>query len=615
MSFYNESNIAYIEIDEALDDGYYTWWMEAVDQAEIITNSDSGYFGVDLSAPNITHSNPLTEIDENTTSPSINANFTDAASGVEYGRLHYRRAGTNSGFISVDLLNGPVNIPGSDVKSVGVEYYISAEDQLGNYSRWPEDKELQSIRVRTANNVRTADNWPNGIPGGIDTSSYVFFSIPFDVGNARSAILSVLDPENKGPDKFAYRLFAYNNGWEENPTSVTTGNGYFLVYDPDKYQSNPQMNFTFDKGVSAPTVPPYEIASPTGQWKFFGNPYNFPVDLIDVRTQSGIPIVDGGSIFTWTGLGGWESPGPSIEPWKGYIYKSATDPDIIIDGTSNVFGKRLAKKSTPDIHNMSFAYDEWILNIIASTPGSIDEENSIGVINTAMDGHDSFDEFEPPVVPGNISLSINHLQREEVADLYSVDIRKSNQEGHYWDLDVVAPTNGKRTYIIFEGLGYIPEDQDVFLINKTNKQAQNLKWESTYKFANTGSKPTLVQELRVVVGSKEFIENNSAGISLYPEAYHLSQNYPNPFNPQTSIMLSLEQDAQIDLVVYSLLGEEVARLASNEFRPAGYYNFIWNGLNSSGLKVSTGIYLYHAMVRDKNGKTVLNTTKKMVYLK
>ena len=79
-----------------------------------------------------------------------------------------------------------------------------------------------------------------------------------------------------------------------------------------------------------------------------------------------------------------------------------------------------------------------VLNIIASTPGSIDEENSIGVINTEKDGHDSFDEFEPPVVPGNISLSINHLQREELADLYSVDVRKSNQEGHYWDLDVVA---------------------------------------------------------------------------------------------------------------------------------------------------------------------------------
>jgi flagellar hook assembly protein FlgD len=80
-------------------------------------------------------------------------------------------------------------------------------------------------------------------------------------------------------------------------------------------------------------------------------------------------------------------------------------------------------------------------------------------------------------------------------------------------------------------------------------------------------------------------------------------------------MISLEEDAQIDLVIYNLLGEEITRLASNEFRPAGYYNFIWNGKNSADTKVSTGVYLYHAMVRDRNGKTVLNKTKKMVFLK
>ena len=118
-----------------------------------------------------------------------------------------------------------------------------------------------------------------------------------------------------------------------------------------------------------------------------------------------------------------------------------------------------------------------------------------------------------------------------------------------------------------------------------------------------------------VVGTKEFVQENNAGISLYPDAFVLSQNYPNPFNPQTSIMISLEEDARVDMVIYSLLGEEVVRLASNEFRPAGYYNFIWNGLNASGLKVSTGVYLYHATVRDKSGRIVLNKTKKMVYLK
>ena len=200
-------------------------------------------------------------------------------------------------------------------------------------------------------------------------------------------------------------------------------------------------------------------------------------------------------------------------------------------------------------------------------------------------------------------------------DLYSKDIRKPNETGHYWELQVFTPTNGQRTYLTFEGLGYIPQEYDIFIINKTNKQAKNLEWESTYRFANTGSKGYLKQDLRLVIGTKEFVKENNAGVNLYPDAFTLSQNYPNPFNPQTSIMLSLEEDAQVDLIIYNLLGEEVTRLAANEYRPAGYYNFIWNGRNSMGTKVSTGVYFYHAMIRDSHGKTVLNKTKKMIFLK
>ena len=128
--------------------------------------------------------------------------------------------------------------------------------------------------------------------------------------------------------------------------------------------------------------------------------------------------------------------------------------------------------------------------------------------------------------------------RDDVPDLYSVDMRAPNDEGHYWDIEVLAPTNGKRTYLTFEGLGYVPDEYDIFIINKTNKQAQNLKWESTYRFANTGSASYLKQDLRLVIGSKDFVQENNAGVSLYPDAFVLSQNYPNPFNPQTSITVS-----------------------------------------------------------------------------
>ena len=617
-----DEDAAIVDTSQALEDGFYEWHVLTVDYANNATNSDTAYFGVDLNPPMISHNNPLTSVDEGSTTPSINVQVSDPGSGVKDVFLNYRRSGSNSGFVSVQLWNDgeitPSSIPGSDIRSEGVEYFIEAFDELGNRSEWPLDYNgnyVQSVVAKTQNNVTTADYWSAGIPTGTDTSAYQLFSIPFNTNKGLNAVTEVLGP----PDEFKYRLYGWNNGWNEftemNPINISLGDAYFFIWDKDKYPDLLQLNFDFGKGQSTPTSPPFEISAASGEWKFFGNPYNFPVSLINVRTQADIPITDSGSIFTWNSFGGWTNPGSVIEPWRGYIYKSAGDPNIYVDGTGNVFGKKLAKTTTPEINNISMDANEWVINILASTGRSRDELNSVGVLNIASDGYDRLDEFEPPSVPGNISLSIDNRDRNEVPDVYSVDIRKPNDEGHFWDLEVIAPTNGQRTYLTFEGLGYVPEEYDIFIINKTNKQAQNLKWESGYRFANTGSGSYLKQDLRLVIGSKKFLEKNNAGVSLYPDAFVLSQNYPNPFNPQTSIKISLQEDARVDLVIYNLLGEEITRLSSNELRPAGYYNFIWNGMNTTGNKVSTGVYLYHAMVKDRNGKMVLNKTKKMVFLK
>ena len=268
-----------------------------------------------------------------------------------------------------------------------------------------------------------------------------------------------------------------------------------------------------------------------------------------------------------------------------------------------------------DYENIPQDYNEWIIDITAATGLARDELNAVGVRNLAKDGYDPFDEFEPPTLPGDVVLRIDNRDRVEAPDLYSKDIRKPNDTGHYWDLQVFAPTNGERTYLTFEGLGYVPEEYDVFLINKTTKQAKNLEWESSYRFANTGPDDYLKQDFRLVIGTKQFVEDNNAGVNLYPDAFTLAQNYPNPFNPQTSIMISLEEDAQVDLIIYNLLGKEISRLAANELRPAGYYNFIWNGRNGIGDKVATGVYFYRALIRNTQGKVVLNKTRKMVFLK
>ena len=77
-----------------------------------------------------------------------------------------------------------------------------------------------------------------------------------------------------------------------------------------------------------------------------------------------------------------------------------------------------------------------------------------------------------------------------------------------------------------------------------------------------------------------------------PEAYALRQNFPNPFNPSTEILFDLPEDATVSLVVYDVLGREVARLVQEELR-AGTHRarFDAQGLPS-------GIYFYRIQAGD-----------------
>lgn len=76
-----------------------------------------------------------------------------------------------------------------------------------------------------------------------------------------------------------------------------------------------------------------------------------------------------------------------------------------------------------------------------------------------------------------------------------------------------------------------------------------------------------------------------------PSTFSLEQNYPNPFNPSTDIAFSLEQLSDVRLVVYNVLGQPVSELVS-ESLPAGTYTVRWDGTNSAGFRVASGLYLY-----------------------
>ncbi len=95
---------------------------------------------------------------------------------------------------------------------------------------------------------------------------------------------------------------------------------------------------------------------------------------------------------------------------------------------------------------------------------------------------------------------------------------------------------------------------------------------------------------------------------LIPEDFELYQNYPNPFNPSTEIKYVLPKSGFVDLKIYNIRGREV-KILINDFKSAGTNSVIWDGKDSFGETVNSGIYIFEIRV----GK--LTKTQKMMLIR
>ena len=114
----------------------------------------------------------------------------------------------------------------------------------------------------------------------------------------------------------------------------------------------------------------------------------------------------------------------------------------------------------------------------------------------------------------------------------------------------------------------------------------------------------------LTVDGQESIQVNAVGesVSELPESFHLYSNFPNPFNPTTTIRFATPKNTMVNLTVYNMLGQKVAELLNKECN-AGIYEAQWNGKNSNGEIVPTGIYLYSIKADG------FNKTQKMILMK
>ena len=93
-----------------------------------------------------------------------------------------------------------------------------------------------------------------------------------------------------------------------------------------------------------------------------------------------------------------------------------------------------------------------------------------------------------------------------------------------------------------------------------------------------------------------------------PDKFALAQNYPNPFNPTTTIRYAIRDRSKVRLTIYNSLGQEI-RMLVNEIQGSGYKQINWDGKDSRGNAVSSGLYLYRLQAGD------FIQTKKMLLMK
>jgi FlgD Ig-like domain len=95
---------------------------------------------------------------------------------------------------------------------------------------------------------------------------------------------------------------------------------------------------------------------------------------------------------------------------------------------------------------------------------------------------------------------------------------------------------------------------------------------------------------------------------ILPSQFALQQNFPNPFNPTTHIAFTLPQRANLTLKIYNILGQEIRELANRDY-PAGKHQILWDGADTNGSSVASGIYFYRLKT------DAFTETRKMTLLK
>ena len=189
--------------------------------------------------------------------------------------------------------------------------------------------------------------------------------------------------------------------------------------------------------------------------------------------------------------------------------------------------------------------------------------------------------------PKGLNVILKWRTESEVNNIGFAIYRSEEKDGNYTKIAFVKgagstamPTDYKFVDKKVEaGKTYFYYLQDIDIFGETNRT----------KFVKV-----IVPFVKVIVPDK-FVKVIVPAKAI-PKEFRLLQSYPNPFNPETWIPYQLARDAEVTIRIYNVFGQLVNTISLG-MKEAGYYvtkndAAYWDGKNSMGESVSSGVYLY-----------------------
>lgn len=529
--------------------------------------------------PVITHTNVV----QQNFNQAINlaARLTDNENAVRSATLYYREAG-ESNFVLVkmdttrfgaDTLNATAAIPSNAVGATGVEYYLVATDKHGVPGRAPAFG-VYSVRVQIAGE---GIDRGSAQTSGTAQSGYRLISVPLEVNN-KNAEAVLVDDLGAYNDR-QWRFYDWANDANgnlsrtefPNTAEFAPGKAFWLIVrsSDKKIDSGP--------GATVSTASKFAINLRKG-WNLVATPFNFASNAAPL-------LANGDSLLFYAYENGWSAPRrPSsrnkLEPFEGYAVFSDTATTMFI------LPNEFAAQSEP-LPKTEASELPWSIRIAAQCQDARDENNFVVMMNNAAREWDAHDHPEPPAIGEYVSLYFPREEWNRLSKKFCTDARPLPDESEAWPFAVETNIRDE-VRLSFEGLASVPQEYEVWLIDKSVSLAQDLRRNPHYAVAGRG--PEDAKQLTLIINRAGKLKEEYEALQTAPVSFELSQNFPNPFNPATTIRYALPKPERVTVQVFNLLGELVVTLVDDEQREAGYHVAIWSGRNAEGKSVGNGVY-------------------------